>query len=198
MEGIKNGEGLSKEAIVGIVAVIVVLAAAGAYYCANQKAVRQKGESDLQISNLKKEIFALQNKNDRISAGVNMPASIQTAAQTQDESASSDVTAAVDATKDWKTYHNDRYGFEIQYPGNLKVREMQKGDIASYVVGFIADGAQENTLGVEVFSKPEEFADLISVQKSVKQGDYYLVLMGLAKDKTVQQMISTFKLDSDK
>jgi hypothetical protein len=198
MEGIKKGEELSKGAVVGIMAVIAVLAAAGAYHCANQKAVRQKGELNTQISNLRKEIFALQAKNDRISAGVNMPASNQSAIQAQEEAVSPDSTVGVDVMKDWKTYHNARYGFEIKYPDNLKVREMQKGDISSYVVGFIADGAQENTLGVEVFSNPEEYADLASVRKTFKQGDFYLVVMGLAEDATVQQMLPTFILDSER
>lgn len=114
---------------------------------------------------------------------------------------SSSQQVATDETASWKTYRNDQYGFEFQYPTEiqlanlvpLKVTNMQRLDVG--VFGIYIEGLR--FFSVLILNKPEGFSSLkvyvenqfADLQKAFKnfKGDVFETTVGDKKGFTLRQ-----------
>ena len=85
-------------------------------------------------------------------------------------SASPSSSVVADATADWQTYRNDKYGFEVKYPSALRVWENQQlGTGAIYSVSFENTLAYDNTPGTKVVTAGRKIVFNVSIYKNSNQ-----------------------------
>lgn len=97
----------------------------------------------------------------------------------------------------WKTYTNQKYGFEISYPSSYKALTDSE-NLYGYPNGIllIYGGGQSYDLVIEHWSSQSEYENKYKNQSnfSVKKiGDIYITLLNTNFESEVDQIIGTFK-----
>lgn len=82
-------------------------------------------------------------------------------------------SSVTNETTDWKTYTNEKYGFEFKYPNNWAVSESQKPSLP-YLVS-ISLGPKDMTEGGGFFAVMVRDQTEDQFLSSLSQGDYYII-----------------------
>lgn len=98
---------------------------------------------------------------------------------------------------DWKTYSNERYGFEISFPPEYKALD-DTNNLYGYPNGIVLiyEGGQSYDLVIEHWNTQSEYENKYKNQTNItvkKIGNYYITLFNTNFDAEVDNIINTFK-----
>jgi len=98
---------------------------------------------------------------------------------------------------DWETYTNQKYGFEISFPKKYKVLT-DKESLYGWpkAIALICGGGQSYDLPIEYWTTEAEYQKKYQGYKNMtvkKIDDFYITLVNVNFDSTVDEIIKTFK-----
>lgn len=99
---------------------------------------------------------------------------------------------------DWKTYSNERYGFEISFPPEYKALD-DTNNLYGYPNGIVLiyGGGQSYDLVIEHWSNQSEYENRYRNQSNItvkKIGDIYISLLNTNFETEVDEIIKTLKI----
>ena len=98
----------------------------------------------------------------------------------------------------WKTYNNEKYGFEISYPSNYKALTDQE-NLYGWPNGIVLiyGGGQSYDLVIEYWNTQSGYENKYKNQSNItikKIGDVYISLLNTNFEPEVDEIIKTFKI----
>lgn len=77
----------------------------------------------------------------------------------------------ISGTEDWKTYKNDKYGYEINYPSIWKMNESNNALSHDLVLGNPLEGKQTYSFGLQVLTNKDNRTSKQLAESEVKEGE---------------------------